>query len=176
MPGRNARAPSAGYAVTVTTPSPPAHPPVHLECVSWHLVQHHLGHGALRFEPEVLDHLRCLPATDASLHFCLATFADSPIDVVGMLQYRLAANDLHFEYIRVRESCRRHGIGRHLLTEVVTHPTCIHLARLHWMAETAGCEPLVQHLEWLRNNVRRRCGTRFRLIVHRRNDTVATPG
>lgn len=137
---------------------------VHLECVSWHLVQHHLGHGALRFEPAVLAHWRHLTLADDSRHCCLATLADNPIEVVGALLYRIADDDLYFDYIRVRRSCRRQGIGRRMLSAVVTHPTCIHLGRLHWLAEGSDCQGLIRHLEWLRDHGRRLCGTSFRLL------------
>lgn len=137
--------------------------PVSLECVSWQLVQHHLAHGALRFEAAALSHIRWLSPADAESHFCLATLADDPIEVIGMLHYRVTYDDLYFEYIHVREACRRHGIGRQMITDVVMHPTCIGISRIHWTAGTDGGDALIRHLEWLRDNVRRLCGTPFQL-------------
>jgi GNAT superfamily N-acetyltransferase len=147
------------------SPAEPARLPIHLECVSWHLVQHHLLHGALRLEPAAVRHIRLLRPTDDESHFCLATLADAPIAVLGLVHYRVTYDDLYFAYIRVREAYRHRGIGRRMLSEVVAHPTCIHLSRLHWAAGTNGGEALIRHLEWLRDNGRRLCGTPFQLIV-----------
>ncbi|HEX6735944.1 MAG TPA: GNAT family N-acetyltransferase [Azonexus sp.] len=142
----------------------PATLPIHLECVSWQLVQHHLLHGALRFEAVACDYLRSVPPADRSARFCLATRIDEPIEVLGLLQYRVGRDDLYFDYVRVRESCRQRGIGRHMVTEVVMHPTCLQLGRLHWMAGGNGCETLIRHLEHLRDHGRRLCGTSFRVL------------
>lgn len=137
--------------------------PVRLECVSWQFVQHHLTHGALRIEAAALSHIRWLSPADAESHFCLATLADEPIEVIGVIHYRVTYDDLYFEYIRVREAYRHHGIGRQMITDVVMHPTCIGISRIHWTAGTDGGDALIRHLEWLRDNVRRLCGTPFKL-------------
>lgn len=138
---------------------------VHLECVSWRLVRHHIAHGALRFENEVARYLQQLAATDRESRFCLATGAEDPIEVIGVLHYRVADDDLYFDYIRVREAYWQRGIGRRMVTEVLTHPTCIRLSRVHWGVGAAGGEGLIRHLEWARENVRRLCGTPFQLKV-----------
>jgi GNAT superfamily N-acetyltransferase len=156
---------AAVYAVAMVDFIPPPSLPVHLECVSWQLVQHHLRHGALRFEATAGDYLARLAPSDTASHFCIATGDDDPITVVGMLHYRLARDDLDFAGIQVRADYRRRGIGRRMITEVVTHPTCIHLAHIHWSAGAAECTGLIHHLEWLRDNARRLCGTSFDLLV-----------
>lgn len=138
---------------------------VHLECVSWRFVRHHVAHGALRFENEVVQYLQQLAAIDRESRFCLATTAEDPIEVVGVLHYRVADDDLYFDYIRVREAYWQRGVGRRMVTEVLTHPTCIRLSRVHWGVGPAGGEGLIRHLEWARENVRRLCGTPFQLVV-----------
>lgn len=154
---------AASYSLQMPSPAKPPPFPVRLECISWQLVQHHLLHGALRFEDDVLKHLRQLPPSDGESHVCIATQPDDLIEVLGVIHYRLTDADLFFEYIRVREAYRCRDIGRKMITEVVTHPACISLPRIHmvWIAE--GGNALVRHLEWLRDNVPRLCGTPFEL-------------
>lgn len=154
----------AVYAVTMTesAPQPLA---IHLECVSWQLVQHHRQHGALRFDAAANAYLASLAASDPASHFCIATVADDPIAVVGLLHYRLAPDDLNLVRIMVRADSRRRAIGRRMITEVVSHPICIQLSRVHWPAVAGECAGLIRHLEWLRDNVRRLCGTPFELLV-----------
>jgi GNAT superfamily N-acetyltransferase len=140
---------------------------IYLECVSWPLVKHHQRHGALRFDAAASAYLASLVASEPASHFCIATVADDPIAVAGLLHYRLAPDDLHFVHILVRDDCRRRGIGRRMIAEVVLHPTCIQLSRVHWPAVTGECAGLLHHLEWLRDNVRRLCGTPFELLIDR---------
>lgn len=120
-----------------------------------------MRHGALRFEDDALKHLRLLQPTDQESRFCIATRSDDLIEVLGVTRYRVTDNDLFFEYIRVREAYRWRGIGRKMLTEVVTHPSCIALPRIHFISVSAGGDALLRHLEWLRDNVQRLCGTPF---------------
>ena len=148
---------------------------VHLECVSWQLVQHHRQHGALRFDTAASAYLATLAPDEPASHFCLATAVDDPIAVVGLLHYHLQPDDLHFLAILVRADCRRRGIARRMIDEVVTHPTCIHVARLHWPADSGPCGGLIRHLEWLRDNVRRLCGTSFRVLRARPVPAVGSP-
>lgn len=139
--------------------------PVRLECVSWQLVQHHIKHGALRFEDDALKYLRSLPPTDPASRFCIATQPEDLIEVLGVTHYRVTDDDLYFEYIRVRAGYRQRGIARKMLTEVVTHPACIALPRIHFSAVSQGGEALLRHLEWLRDKVQRPCGTHFALAA-----------
>lgn len=135
--------------------------PVRLECVSWQLVRHHLQQGALRFEDSALKHIRGLRADDFESRFCIATRLEDLIEVIGLIHYRLTFDDLYFEYIRVREAYRSRDIERRMLTEVVTHPACIGRRRLHFSAMAKGGDAWLRHLEWLRDNVQRLCGTSF---------------
>lgn len=161
---------ASSYAVHMLKSSKPPPLAVRLECVSWQLVQHHLRHGALRFENDALQHIRLLHPKDRESHFCLATRPDDLIEVVGMIHYRVICDDLHFEHIRVRKSYRQREIGRRMITEVVTHPVCIGIRRIHWRAGAKGCEALTHHLERLRDPVQGLSGTTFELKV------VRTPG
>jgi ribosomal protein S18 acetylase RimI-like enzyme len=133
-------------------------------------VQHHLRHGALRFEDDAFQHIRSLHPKDRESHFCLATRPDDLIEVVGMIHYRVTCDDLYFEYIRVRKAYRLRDVARRMITEVVTHPACIGLRRIHWAAGEKGSAALIQHLERLRSHVQGLSGTTFELTV------VHTPG
>lgn len=137
--------------------------PVRLECISWQLVQHHMRHGALRFEDDALKYIRLLQPTDYASYFCIATRLEDLIEVLGVTHYRVTDDDLFFEFIRVREAYRHRDIGRKMVTEVVTHPSCICLSRIHFTSVSEGGDALVHHLEWLRDNVQRLCGTPFAL-------------
>lgn len=141
--------------------------PIRLECVSWQLVQHHLRHGALRLENAALQHIGLLHPTDRASHFCLATRPDDLIEVVGIIHYRVTFDDLYFEYIRVRKPYRQRDVGRRMITEVVTHPACIGLRRIHWAAGAKGSEALIHHLECLRDHGQDLSGTTFELKVTR---------
>lgn len=138
--------------------------PLRLECISWQLVQHHLALGALRFEADALEHLRLLDPGDHESRFCIATGPEDLIAVLGVIHYRVSDDDLYFEYIRVREACRYRGIGRRMLTEVVTHPACIGLARIHFTSGSQGGDAMLRHLQWLRDKVPRLCGTSFAVV------------
>lgn len=122
-----------------------------------------MRHGALQFEDDVLKHIRLLQPTDYESRFCIATRPEDLIEVLGVTHYRVTDDDLFFEYIRVREAYRYRDIGRKMLTEVVTHPTCIGLPRIHFTPVSKGGEALLRHLEWLRDNVQRLCGKPFAL-------------
>lgn len=137
--------------------------PVRLECVSWQFVQHHMMYGALRFEDDALKHIRLLHPRDCESRFCIATGLEDLIEVLGMIHYRVTYDDLYFEYIRVREAYWCRGIGKKMITEVVTHPTCICLRRIHFTSISNAGDALVRHLEWLRGNVQHLCGTQFEL-------------
>lgn len=163
LPTRQVTAAAPRHVLQMPSSSKPPPFPIRLECVSWQLVQHHLRHGALRFEEDALKHLRLLQPTDHASRFCIATRPEDLIEVLGVTHYRVTDDDLFFEYIGVREAYRCRGIGRKMLTEVVTHPTCIGLPRIHFAAVSEGGDALIRHLEWLRDNVQRLCGTPFAL-------------
>jgi hypothetical protein len=159
--------------MTDSAPPPLA---LHLECVSWPLVQHHQQHGALRFDADASAYLASLAASEPASHFCIATMADDPIAVVGLLHYRLAPDDLHFVRILVQADCQLRAIGRRMITEVVSHPTCIQVSRIHWPAAEGECAGLISHLQWLRDNVRRLCGTPFVLLVGGSERSISIAG
>lgn len=143
--------------------------PVRLECVSWQLVQHHMKHGALRFEDDALKYLSSLPPIDDASRFCIATQLEDLIEVVGVIHYRVTDADLFFESIRVRETHRRRGIAHKMLTEVVNHPACSALPRIHFTSPSQEGNALLRHLEWLRDSAQRPCGTPFVLETKARH-------
>lgn len=115
----------------------------------------------MRFEDEAREYLSTLQPTDHPSHFCIATRPEDFIEVIGLIHYRVTDADLFFEYIRVRESCRQRGIARKMLTEVVNHPACLGIPRLHFSPESKQGNALLRHLEGLRDSVERPCGTPF---------------
>lgn len=145
--------------------SPSSSPAVQLECVSWLLVQHHREHGALRFTAAADAYLATVAPNDRMSRFCLATGRDDPIAVVGLLHYRQGADDLHFIRLIVNDECRGSDLGRRMITEVVTHPTCMHLSRIYWPVSAADSDDPVHHLERLRDFGQRLCGTTFKLLI-----------
>jgi len=129
------------------------------------LVQHHLRFKALRFDAEAQAYLNALQAADDESFFCLATNTDDAIEVIGMTHYRLTGDDLYFEHVAVREAFRQREVGRRMLTEVVSHPTCLRVGRIHWSCPAEDGSGLVRHLAWLRDHTPRLCGTSFALVV-----------
>lgn len=133
-------------------------------------------HGAFRFEDDALEYLRLLDPADHESHVCIATGLEDLIEVLGMIHYRVTDDDLYFEYIGVRKACWYRDIGRRMVTEVVTHPACIALRRIHFTSCSEAGDALVRHLEWVRDHVPRLCGTPFVLDVQTHAPATAGGG